>query len=755
MKSPIRIAIVLCMAASLSQAQPLVNLGLVGVGRGPTASFDQLGPNVDTLGGTFSAMTLDLSTLQKSGDTFTATLYGLPDRGFGDGATDYHPRLQTYAFSVTPYYGPYPAPAQNQIGFNNTATLLFTVAGSLFTGFNPDDTNILTHPQSPADSPGAGKWSLDSEGIARKSDGSFYVSDEYGPFVYYFNPAGQLQSVLPVPTAYVPKVGPAYPRMNLFGTLPQISTNDSGRYFNRGLEGLSLTPNQKKLVTVLQSPLQQDGENRNPSRNTRILLYDVDPASPSYHTMIGEYIFVLTLNAAEALNRHTPISEIFALSDTKFLLIERDSRGRGGDAGPILYKRVVVADVSAASNLVGTGYDLEKGAPGQISLPRATLPTNIVAAARGDLVDLIDTKQLAKFGFNVKTNWDDNTVCEKWEGLAVLPLNDPAAPNDYLLLVGNDNDFKAPLVYHNGVVVGTNDVTIDNLMFAFRIGEDHIAPTLTTCPGTLRVAAGAGCSLPNITGSVSGSDNSAPPLKFVQSPVAGTVVPLETPTNVTVRAVDAAGNQSDPCIIAVTVFDGPPTIKCPGARTNSVGANCVTAIPDLRTDVTASDNCGGVVITQDPPGGTLVGPGTYSIVVTATDTAGQAAQCTTAFTVRDTNAPVIIGVTPSAATLWPPNHQMVPVSVAVDAVDNCSVVSTEIISVTSSEPVTGDSDTTSPDWEITGPLTVNLRAERLDSGPGRVYTITVRCVDGAGNTSTRSAQVTVPHDQRTKNKAEL
>jgi len=93
----------------------------------------------------------------------------------------------------------------------------------------------------------------------------------------------------------------------------------------------------------------------------------------------------LTLNAAEARNRHTPISELLALSDTRFLVLERDSRGRGGDPGPILYKKIIVADVSNASNILGTGYDLEKGAPGQLSLPRSGLPSNIVAAARRDL----------------------------------------------------------------------------------------------------------------------------------------------------------------------------------------------------------------------------------------------------------------------------------------------------------------------------------------------------------------------------------
>ena len=54
----------LAMTAGVStQAQPLVNLGLVGVGRLPGDSFDQLGAGLDTLGGIFSGMWLDPSSL--------------------------------------------------------------------------------------------------------------------------------------------------------------------------------------------------------------------------------------------------------------------------------------------------------------------------------------------------------------------------------------------------------------------------------------------------------------------------------------------------------------------------------------------------------------------------------------------------------------------------------------------------------------------------------------------------------------------
>jgi hypothetical protein len=667
MQNKFSLSLLLAMGlASASEAQ-LVNLGLVGVGRVPADSYDALGPNVDTFGGIFSGLHLDASLLSKTGDTIAGPIWGLPDRGFGDGATDYHPRLHRLDFSVTPYYGPYPAPAQNQISFANSATLLFTQNGSFFTGYNPDDTNVMTHPQSPAASVGAGKWSLDAEGLVLTPNG-VYVSDEYGPFIYHFSNNGVLLDVLVPPMALIPKSGETYPRPNNFGlAIPQVATNNSGRWVNRGLEGLSATPDHKKLVAVLQSPCIQDGENRNPSRNTRILIFDIDPTSPGYNEPIAEYVYQCTLNAAEARNRHTPISEILALSDTQFLVLERDSRGRGGDPGPILYKKVVLADVSAASNIIDTGYDLEKGAPGQLSLPRATLPPGIIPAARRELVDIADRQQLAKFGLNVNTNWDNNSLCEKWEGLGVIPLNDPAAPNDYLLIIGNDNDFKAPLVYHNGVVVGTNDITIDNMLLAFRIGADTAPPTIV-CPGPQTLAANSNCvAAVDLRSRVAGTDNSAEPVTILQDPPPGTLLGLGTHT-ITFVGVDAAGNRSAPCTAAATVADQTAPritslVPSPGEL------NATGRFVPVTLSVTSSDNCDSapacraVSVTSNQAIGNdnkldwaITGPLSvylraegqpripriYFITVECTDDAGNTTTATTTVTVKSKGAPALL-----------------------------------------------------------------------------------------------------------------
>jgi hypothetical protein len=99
--------------------------------------------------------------------------------------------------------------------------------------------------------------------------------------------------------------------------------------------------------------------------------------------------------------------------------------------------------------------------------------------------------------------------------------------------------------------------------------------------------------------------------------------------------------------------------------------------------------------------------------------------------------------------LRPPNHKMVPVTVTVSAGDNCSdFVASRIIGITSNEAENGLGDgDTAPDWEVVGPLTVNLRAERSGAGEDRIYTILVECKDAVGNVKTGSVQVAVPKNK--------
>jgi 6-phosphogluconolactonase (cycloisomerase 2 family) len=107
--------------------------------------------------------------------------------------------------------------------------------------------------------------------------------------------------------------------------------------------------------------------------------------------------------------------------------------------------------------------------------------------------------------------------------------------------------------------------------------------------------------------------------------------------------------------------------------------------------------------------------------------------------------PTITGVSASPATLWPPNHDLIDVSINYTVAAPCGEPPTCTLRVASNEPV--NNDQTSPDWVVLDAYHVELRAERSGAGTGRIYTITIGCTDTRGSSATQKTTVSVPHDQ--------
>jgi hypothetical protein len=163
-------------------------------------------------------------------------------------------------------------------------------------------------------------------------------------------------------------------------------------------------------------------------------------------------------------------------------------------------------------------------------------------------------------------------------------------------------------------------------------------------------------------------------------------------------------------------------------------------------DASAIDaNDGPVAVQCSPSSGSFFDAGVTLVSCSATDAAGNVASESFEVSVKDTSAPVIATLSATPNLIGPPNHKMIPVVVTVQASDNVDgSPAARIVRVTSNEPEngTGDGDI-APDWKITGPLTLELRAERAGKGDGRIYTITVEVRDQAGNASEASVQVKV------------
>ncbi|MBT2658918.1 endo-1,4-beta-xylanase [Bacillus sp. ISL-18] len=179
---------------------------------------------------------------------------------------------------------------------------------------------------------------------------------------------------------------------------------------------------------------------------------------------------------------------------------------------------------------------------------------------------------------------------------------------------------------------------------------------------------------------------------------------------------------------------------------------------DVKVDLSATDNSSGVKATYykvdngDQQTGnsiTISDEGVHKITYWSVDNAGNNEAQHTATVKIDKTAPRLT-ITLDKTTIWSPNHKMVPVTATIRSSDTASGVDSVVLtSITSNEKLQADDiQNAKLNTAITGSTaTFDLRADRLGNGNGRVYTITFSATDKAGNVTTKSVTVTVPHDQ--------
>lgn len=148
--------------------------------------------------------------------------------------------------------------------------------------------------------------------------------------------------------------------------------------------------------------------------------------------------------------------------------------------------------------------------------------------------------------------------------------------------------------------------------------------------------------------------------------------------------------------------------------------------------------------------------GVHQIELRVNDGVNEPVSAFVSVEVTDTTAPSLSPV-PSVTILWPPNHQLVPVTIWANAFDNGGGTIHLDVEVASSEPPDTDGDgNTIPDWYIdsvddeTGVIQLRLRSERSGKGDGRIYTISIRATDEIGNESVAIVEILAPHDKRKK-----
>ncbi|KAF2425837.1 outer membrane autotransporter [Tothia fuscella] len=458
---------------------------LAGYGFLPSNGRDKTG---DTLGGIGSSAAIDPKSWKKKGNSFSGILYGLPDRGWNtNGTINYIPRVQKFAIKFTPNCDATVAnPSKPNIELTYLDTILLKGPdGTPATGLDPDFTEAATYPGFPplpvatypgdgfgGAGPGGKAVSLDSEGLVLTDDG-FYISDEYGPYVYQFDFSGKMlgairppDAILPLRNGTVSFSANSPPRYNP-AKAPRPGNPTQGRSNNQGFEGLTADPKGENLYVLLQSAARQEGGAEAETRRyTRLLQYKLDKKkSPTY---VAEYVVPLPIIANGT--KVAAQSELHYISDTQFLILSRDSgAGTATASSTSVYRHVDVFDISKATNVKGSSYDAFNTS---IASSAGVLKPGISAVDYCSFVDFNINSQLNRFGLHNGGAQDAGLLNEKWESLSLVETGEHGSKNEYYLFSLSDNDFITQNGFINSGKVAYADASgfnANNQILAFKI----------------------------------------------------------------------------------------------------------------------------------------------------------------------------------------------------------------------------------------------------------------------------------------------
>lgn len=224
---------------------------------------------------------------------------------------------------------------------------------------------------------------MDTEGIALDKKGNFWICDEYGPFIAQYDKQGRLLK------KYAPGNG-----------LPEVMKY---RTPNRGFEGITVAPNGL-IYAEEQSPLNIDGKAGATAQFTRIV--QLDPKTGKTKM----FAYPVDVDAYKSSN-DAKIGDIYAISNTKFLMIEQ-----GEGSNKKMRNLIYLVDIKEATDLTEIKID---GKEPEFTADKKKLAEAGVKMAQKRL--LVDLR---------KNGWD----IEKAEGITMLP-------DKKTIVVTNDNDF--------------------------------------------------------------------------------------------------------------------------------------------------------------------------------------------------------------------------------------------------------------------------------------------------------------------------
>jgi hypothetical protein len=387
-------------------------ISLVGVGSVPGTSHDKSGLTGSICRFDPPAGCIDRDTLGGFGSAIAYTGFDnvfltVPDRGPFDGRTD-TPYLNRFHFMHL---------ALGPVVTSQSGTLPGAITTTLL------DTRMMKAPGN-TDLVGASSDfdnRFDPEGVAVSGEGTFFVSDEYGPYINEFNRQGHRLRRIDVPAKFfiTNASSDVYSEDGTTSLEVSQNLNTSGRQANRGMEGLTISPDGRYLFGLMQNALIQDNalnySNTPPTRrglNSRLLKVDLQSGATA------EYVYTIdTAGSGRGVN------EILAVNDHQFLIIERDNRTPASPVPPQIDKKIYLVDITGATDVSGVSSLSQNGG--------AALGA-IIAVQKSLFINLTDSIYKINASQTIK-----DVIPEKIEGLAWGP---DLADGRHLLYVVSDND---------------------------------------------------------------------------------------------------------------------------------------------------------------------------------------------------------------------------------------------------------------------------------------------------------------------------
>jgi hypothetical protein len=380
------------------------------------------------------------------------TFLALPDRGPNatewnaevDNTTSYISRFHTLSMQLTDV--PVEGLPMTLVPTLSNTTLLFNASplnyGELIPDINRQNQFYFS---GRSDNFGDGFSSnsdngrFDPEGIRVGHNGKVYISDEYGPYVYEFDRVtGKRTRVFTLPIDFDSD------NLSAKGD-DEIANNSYGRVANKGMEGLAITPDGSMLIGFEQSPLIQDGGDG--GRANRIITIDI--ATGVTHQYV--YDNQLTDPVTKSYNS----SEILAINNHEFLVLERDGKGLG-DASKAVVKRLYKIDLNGATD-IGALND-GAGISGEANLLDYRVEKTLFLDIKQALSSYYQTQ------YSISDSDASKLIPAKLEGAAFGDDVMSNGVNYHTLWIANDNDFLPTIAGGNKFFVfGFSDADLAQL----------------------------------------------------------------------------------------------------------------------------------------------------------------------------------------------------------------------------------------------------------------------------------------------------